>query len=226
MAIGKISSDGCKSQIGANTMVKRSTIGEHTFIENDCVVLNSRIGSYCDIEKRNLIRRASLGDMTYTGADTSIMWANVGKYCEISRMVDIGGNQHNYEAVSMMPSYRIKNKLGGSLSLHPEEDIIEVGNDVWIGQGASIVRKKGLVIGDGAVIGSGAVVTKDIPPYAIAVGVPARIIKYRFPEDVIARLLRLKWWDWSTEKVLANQELLTSTMTAETLDQLEALAEA
>lgn len=221
MAIGKISADGQKFKVGENCTVKRSTVGDHTMIENDCVILNSEIGAYCDIEKRNLIRKASIGDMTYTGSDTSIMWATVGKYCAISRMVDIGGNQHNYEAVSMMPAYRMKNKLGGALSLHPEEDMIAVGNDVWIGQGVSIVRKEGLTVGDGAVIGSGAVVTKSVPPYAIVAGVPARVIRYRFDEETIARLLALKWWDWPAEKILANKDLLTGDLTGETLDLLE-----
>jgi acetyltransferase-like isoleucine patch superfamily enzyme len=158
--------------------------------------------------------------MSYTGADTSIMWAEIGKYCAISRMVDIGGNQHNYHAASIMPLYRLQNKLGGKLTLHPEEEMITVGNDVWIGQGVSIVRKKGLVIGDGAVIGSGAVVTKSIPPYAVAAGVPARIIRYRFSEPVIERLLKLKWWDWPAEKILECRDLLTADLTEEILDEL------
>ena len=224
MALGSVSATGPGCRVGEGSLVKRSRIGDHTVIEADCVILNSEIGAYCDVEKRNLIRKAKIGDMTYTGADTSIMWANVGKYCAISRLVDIGGNQHNYRAASIMPKYRMRNKLGGALSLHPDEELIEVGNDVWIGQGVSIVRKEGLVVGDGAVIGSGAVVTKSVPPYAVVAGVPAKVINYRFPADMIERLLALKWWDWPAEKVLANRDLLTGDLTPETLDQLEQLS--
>ncbi|MCR5793827.1 MAG: CatB-related O-acetyltransferase [Solobacterium sp.] len=101
--------------------------------------------------------------------------------------------------------------------------MIKVGNDVWIGQGVSIVRKPGLEIGDGAVLGSGAVVTRSIPPYAIAAGVPARVIGYRFDEDIIKRLLALKWWDWPAEKVLANRDLLTGDLNEEIMDRLEAV---
>lgn len=77
-----------------------------------------------------------------------------------------------------------------------------IGNDVWVGKNASIMA--GVKIGDGAVIGAGAVVTKDVPPYAIAGGVPAKVIKYRFSEEQIAELLKIKWWDWS-DKVIADR---------------------
>lgn len=209
--------------VGESCVVKRSKIGSGTVIQNDCVVLQSEIGENVDIEKRNLIRNSTVGDMTYTGADTSIMWAEVGKFCCISRLADIGGNEHNYRAASMMPTYRAQNKLGGRLSMHQAEEKITVGNDVWIGQGVCIIRKKGLTIGSGAVIGAGAVVTRSIPPYAIAVGIPARIIKYRFPEEMIAKLLDLKWWDWPKEKILQNWNLLAGNLTEETLEQLASL---
>ena len=104
---------------------------------------------------------------------------------------------------------------------HPDEDIIIVGNDVWIGQGVAVARKPGLVIGDGAVIGSGAVVTSSIPPYAIVAGVPARVIKYRFSDEIIKRLLSLKWWDWDKEKIVDNWGILSQDMTEEILEQLE-----
>ena len=209
--------------VADDAVVKNTNLGKRSTIDHDCVVLNSTIGSYVDIEKRNLIRSAVIGDMTYTGADVGIMWAEVGKYCCIARKVEIGGNEHNYHAASMMPSYRVLNKLGGKLSMHQDEEIVRVGNDVWIGVGALIPRKSGLVIGDGAVIGSGAVVTKSVPPYAIVAGVPARVMRYRFEASVIEKLLRLKWWDWEREKILENWPLLSSDLTEEAVDALLAL---
>ncbi len=209
--------------VADDAVVKNTNLGKRSTIDHDCVVLNSTIGSYVDIEKRNLIRSAVIGDMTYTGADVGIMWAEVGKYCCIARKVEIGGNEHNYRAASMMPSYRVLNKLGGKLSMHQDEEIVRVGNDVWIGVGALIPRKSGLVIGDGAVIGSGAVVTKSVPPYAIVAGVPARVMRYRFEAPVIEKLLRLKWWDWEREKILENWPLLSSDLTEEAVDALLAL---
>lgn len=210
-------------KVGNNVLVKQSTVGEKSSIDNDSVVLNCKIGANVDIEKRNLLRGVEMGDMSYTGAGTSIMWAKVGKYCCISRLVDIGGNQHHYTAASMMPTYRVQNKLLGKLRKHPDEEPIVVGNDVWIGEGVSIVRKEGMVIGDGAVIGSGAVVTKSVPPYAIVAGVPAKVIKYRFPQSMIDKLLRLRWWDWPSEKIAANWDLLSQDLTEEILDQLLAM---
>ncbi len=207
-----------------SSVIKRSDIGDGSTIDKDTLVIMSKIGRHVDIEKRNLIQSASIGDMTYTGEDTSIMWADIGKYCCISRMVDIGGNEHNYKAASMMPEYRLKNKLGGVMSKHPDEDRVTVGNDVWIGQGVSIVRKPGLKIGDGAVLGSGAVITKDVPPYAVMAGVPAKVIRYRFSEDVIERLLKIKWWDWDEKTILENKDSLMGDLDDEKLELLEKAA--
>ena len=209
-----------EARIDPSAMVKRSKVGAGSVIEKDSVVLSSTIGTNVDIEKRNLLNNATVGDMSYTGADVSITWAEVGKYCCIARMVDIGGNEHNYRAASMMPTYRVNNRLAGKLQRHHDEEPIVVGNDVWIGSGAVIARKPGLVVGDGAVIGSGAVVTKNVPPYAIVAGVPARIIKYRFDQPIIERLLALRWWDWPEERILAHWDLLSSDLTREVLDEL------
>ncbi len=211
-------------RIADDAVIKKTVIGEHSTVDHGCVLLNSRIGDYVDLEKRNLIRSAEIGDMTYTGADVGIMWAEVGKFCCIARRVEIGGNEHNYRAASMMPTYRLMNRLGGKLGMHQDEEIIRIGNDVWIGAGAIIARKPGLTVGDGAVIGSGAVVTKSVPPYAVVAGVPARVIKYRFPDAVIDKLLRLRWWDWEKEKIVANWELLSSDLTEAELDRLLSLA--
>ncbi len=204
----------------ADAYVKQSSIGERSSIDKDSVVLSSTLGAFVDIEKRNLIRDSVIGDMSYTGADTNILWAEVGKYCSISRMVDIGGNEHEYRNASMMPRYRMENKLKGRLIKHPAEEKICIGNDVWIGAGAIILRKEGLKIGDGAVIAAGAVVTKSIPPYAIAAGVPAKVISYRFSEDIIDFMLELKWWDWSFDKVRDNLDALNAEPDIEKLREL------
>ena len=83
-----------------------------------------------------------------------------------------------------------------------------IGNDVWIGYEASILA--GVTIGDGAIIGTRAVVTKDVPPYTIVGGVPARQIRKRFSDEVISTLLTLKWWDWSEERIAINLDAIQS----------------
>lgn len=84
---------------------------------------------------------------------------------------------------------------------------IEIGNDVWIGSNATVLPH--VKIGDGAVIGAGAVVTHDVPPYAIVAGVPARIIRYRFPQQIIDAMLKIQWWNWPVEKINENLEFFT-----------------
>ena len=120
----------------------------------------------------------------------------IGKYCSIANYVMIGPGQHPQKFLST-----------SSFQYVPETYLLEdstienykpykqciIANDVWIGIGAVI--QDGVTIGDGAIIGANAVVTKDIPPYAVVGGVPAKIIKYRFSQEVIEKLLRLKWWD-------------------------------
>ena len=115
---------------------------------------------------------------------------------------------HNYTGASVYPlthfdwTFKVDD-----FSVSLERCKIEVGNDVWIGRGCrfkSSNPKKPLIIGDGAIIASDSVVVKNVPPYAIVGGNPARIIKYRFSEDIIEALLRIKWWNWDIDKIYEN----------------------
>ena len=134
----------------------------------------------------------------------------IGKFCSIASEVEIfvGGN-HNANWITTYP-VRIMMNLDGKYSDgHPSSsgDVV-IGNDVWIGRGATILS--GCHIGDGAIIGARAVVAKDIPPYAIAVGNPVRVVKYRFDDEQIQNLLAIRWWDWELDKIKENTDLLCS----------------
>ena len=126
----------------------------------------------------------------------------IGNYSSLAhRLTFMIGMNHDYRCITTYPQQIIEEASAPdpALPLTPMEDSVSrhqiiIGNDVWVDANATIMG--GIRIGNGAVIGAGAVVAKNIPPYAIAVGNPARIIKYRFDKDTITRLQRIKWWNW------------------------------
>lgn len=158
-------------------------------------------------------KNISVGNFTYGIPIISNYTENykieIGNFCCISNNVTfIIGGQHHMENVSqyaVMPQLKETFKI--DYSDHPAKPLI-IGNDVWIGEGATIMQ--GVKIGDGAVIGTRSVVTKDVPPYAIVAGNPAKIIRYRFNDEVIESLERIKWWDWPTDKIIEFFPLIIS----------------
>jgi acetyltransferase-like isoleucine patch superfamily enzyme len=131
----------------------------------------------------------------------------IGKYCSIAQgvIVDCGWH-HNVDWVTTYPLNVIVPSLT-HIQGHPKSngDII-IGNDVWIGEGAVIMG--GVTIGDGAVVGTNAVVAKDVEPYAIVAGIPARKVRMRFDAQAIAELIKIAWWNWSDEQVAEAGPLL------------------
>lgn len=134
----------------------------------------------------------------------------IGNFCSIGQRVTIflGGN-HRTDWVSTYPFRRFDNVFFKSSNCTGETsskgDVI-IGNDVWIGYGAAILS--GVTIGDGAVIGAFSVVSKNIPPYSIAAGNPAKIIRQRFEPEIINELLQIAWWEWDDKKINDNVDLL------------------
>jgi len=149
------------------------------------------------------IGRAEVGDFSY-GAPIVHTWGEknclkIGKFCSIANEVSIylGGN-HKTDWVTTFPFTEWPNFWSGASGIkgHPaSKGGVSIGNDVWLG-GICVIMS-GVTIGDGAVVGARAVVSKDIPPYSIVAGNPARIIRYRFNEEQVRALQRIKWWDWS-----------------------------
>lgn len=158
----------------------------------DCIVARG-----CYFEGDNRIHRGvtlascRIGRKTYVCSRSVIRAASIGRYCSIAEGVQIGLPLHHLETVSTFPS------LEGCVLTNKTT---VVGNDVWIGTNA-IILGNGISIGDGAVVGAGAVVTKDVPPYAIVGGVPAKVLRYRFSEEERLNLLKIQWWNWSIEEI-------------------------
>ena len=128
---------------------------------------------------------------------------SIGRYCSIAPGVILGDGQHHIDWLTThpfadAPEYRVGEEWPSPSKTASRMTV--VGNDVWIGANAIIMR--GIVIGDGAVIGAGAVVTKDVPSYAIVVGVPGKILRYRFPRKTVQRLLRLRWWQYTSDSLV------------------------
>ena len=168
------------------------------------------------IQKKNITNVVEVGDYTY-GKPNILFWDNktrlaIGKFCSIARNVTfiLGGN-HRMDWITTYPFSALSDDWIAAKGFqgHPSTNgNINIGNDVWIGYGVTILS--GVTVGDGAVIGAKSVVTKDVDPYTIVAGNPANIIRKRFTESQIQRLLKLKWWNWPKEKIEKNIHLLCS----------------
>ncbi|MFV0557396.1 MAG: DapH/DapD/GlmU-related protein [Enterococcus sp.] len=164
------------------------------------------LGNYVEIGESNHLDNSVIGDYTYTGQHCFIQNSQLKKFISIAAMVRIGPTNHPFERVSQHlfayngEGYGFEPKDQDFLS-NRKKNTTTIGNDVWIGHG--VVIQAGITVGDGAVIASNAAVTKDVEPYAIVGGVPAKVIKYRFSPEEIAALQQIAWWDWSRDKLMA-----------------------
>lgn len=144
-----------------------------------------------------------LGDYSYIDRNSSISHCTIGKFCSIGPNFCCGLGIHPTNGISTAPMFYSTAKQNG-MTFCNESKVVEskqtlLGNDVFIG--ANVTVLDGVKIADGAVVGAGAVVVDDIPPYAIAVGVPAKVVKYRFDEKTIEALLEKQWWNGTEEEL-------------------------
>lgn len=160
---------------------------------------------------RNTVFGGVLGYGSYIGAVSSLN-GSVGRFCSIAAGVQVINGFHPLDAVSTHPAFFSTKKQCGlsfaDCTSYKETRCAEgkypivIGNDVWIGQNAMLMA--GICIGDGAVIAAGAVVTKDVPPYTVVGGVPAKEIRKRFDSETVEKLTRIAWWNWPVERLREN----------------------
>lgn len=213
-----------RAMIYDRVRISESTISDGAVVADDCDLRNVVMGTCSEFGRRCVVRNATLGVGSYFGSNCSVMNVEIGKYCCMSSDINIYGSDvtHDYRHTSMYIPYWYKRVLGVEVKgLVPNKTVI--GNDVWIGCNVSVLG--GLKIGDGCVIGAGSVVCHDVEPYTIVAGNPAKVLKKRFSDDFITRLLRLSWWNLPTEILRDAADLLNTELNDEVLEKLEKIAD-
>jgi acetyltransferase-like isoleucine patch superfamily enzyme len=149
------------------------------------------------------VRDSSIGDYSYLARNAWVSQARIGKFCSIGPNFCCGWGVHPTDGIATSPMFYSTLKQNGfSLSRTnkmQERKPVAIGNDVFIGMNVTILD--GVTVGDGAAVGAGCVVSKDVPPYAIVVGSPMRILRYRFPEQTVKKLQEIAWWNWPPDKL-------------------------
>lgn len=179
----------------------RNSLAETAIVSRDSEVKNSRMGEYSRLKPNTELRDSTLGDYSIVSSFSIINAADIGKFNSIGPGVFIGLWEHNMW-VSTHGFYAFESCgefVKGFKNLELDNVRVRVGSDVWIGANAVIL--KGVTIGDGAIIGGGSVITKDVEPYAIVVGNPQRLLRYRFNKEDIEFLLKMKWWNFERKEI-------------------------
>lgn len=169
-------------------------------------VSDTKMEYSCVVGDNSRITSSEIGMFTYITEGARISFAKIGRYCSIGPNIRIGNGSHpSKDFVSTSPLFYSKNNVFGTSFLCPTKYdehtytsefnsyFVEIGHDVWFG--ANVVVLDGIIIGDGAIIGAGSIVTKDVKPFSVVAGIPAKELRMRFSDEEIEMLKKIRWWD-------------------------------
>ncbi|MBF9059798.1 antibiotic acetyltransferase [Rhodobacterales bacterium HKCCSP123] len=198
-----------------NVIASGARIASGAWVSGSEISSGSQIGSGCKIYRAILSGHVEVARYTSLWGPSILVsggahGVHIGSFCSIAHHVFLQEQFHNAQRTT---TYFIERNF--LAQPEPPEALISkgpirIGHDVWIGAGAQVLS--GVTVGDGAVVGAGAIVTRDVAPYAVVAGNPARIIRYRFEADRIARLLDLQWWNWSEDRLRSESAFLTEVV--------------
>ncbi len=175
------------------------------FIHPSCEITDSTFGAYTEIGHGSRINNAHFGDYSYCDRYADVANARIGKFANIAAFTRIGATDHPLHTASChhflyrSGDYWDDAEHDDAFFAHRKSRLAHIGHDTWIGAGAMI--KPEVTLGHGAVVASGAVVTKDVDPYTIVAGTPAKVLRLRQSRDIAERIIALAWWDWSHDKL-------------------------
>lgn len=183
-----------------------STLSEQPSIHDTALVENSTLGRYTEVAEFCRIRESEIGDYSYVMEHGHLWNAKIGKFSNIAAFVRINATNHPMDRATLHHfTYRagkywpgVEEDEADFFAARRSKPVV-IGHDTWIGHGVTLLP--GVTVGNGAVVGSGAVVSRDVAPYTIVTGVPAKPARERFDRETVARLEALAWWDWDHERL-------------------------
>jgi phosphonate metabolism protein (transferase hexapeptide repeat family) len=191
--------------MNSNASAGERVLSEQPQVDATAEIRESELGAWTAVGPRTTIAESKLGDYSYVMNDGNVIYSEIGKFCSIAAFARINPGNHPLGRAALhhftyrSRSYQLAEDDDREFFEWRRSSKVTLGHDVWVGHGAVILP--GVQIGSGAAIGAGAVVSKNVPPFAVVAGVPARVIRFRFEEDVREGLIELAWWNWPRERL-------------------------
>jgi phosphonate metabolism protein (transferase hexapeptide repeat family) len=185
--------------------IRKTTRDGTPRVHSSSLLRDTVLGQFTDIAERVNLAECEIGDYTYIERHVEAIYTTIGKFCAVAANARLNALNHPMERISQHKityrpnEYFVYAKVDKAFREKRQNSRAVIGHDVWIGHGAIVLP--GISIGHGAVVAAGAVVTKNVEPYAVVAGVPAKRIKWRFEKLIRERIIQLAWWDWEQEKL-------------------------